>query len=231
MKKRNLTVMAIAAAALALSACGGGSTAEATTTAAAAETTAATTTAAAAETEAAAEGETEAANGAAASGAEDSDEKITGPFLITSCGQSPGAVMLNMVATQAGITSTADNALTADTFDPSGIKTLIVTAGTSGKGMGAAGTDVNAEIERVTAVMDKAREAGVTIVGAHIEGMARRTDQSDQASIDTVMGGADKILVIDESDSDGWFTNYATENNKPIIKVKDALSAGSVMQQ
>lgn len=224
MKKTKAIALAFALTALALTGCG--SSTEATTEPAA-ETTAAET-AAPAETEAAA---AETAAAAQGSSAEISSDKLTGPFIITSCGQSPGAVMLNMVATQAGITSAADNALTADTLDTASAKTLIVTAGTSGKGMGAAGTDVNAEIERCKAVIEKAKEAGMIVVGAHVEGMARRTDNSDQASIDAVMNGADVILVVEESDSDGWFTNYASENNKPIIKVKDALSAGEVMQQ
>ncbi len=230
MKKITLAA-AIGTAALMMTACGGGDTATTTAAATEAATTAATTEAAttaaaaddAAETEAAAD-----ASGDASATAEEG--KITGPFIITSCGQTPGAVMLNMMAQQNGIESVADNAVTADTFDPGNAKTLIVTAGTSGKGMGAAGTDVNAEIARCEGVIAKAKEAGLTVVGAHIEGMARRTDQADQDSIDCVMSNADVMLVIDESDSDGWFTNYAAENGKPIIKVKDALSIAEVMQ-
>jgi hypothetical protein len=159
-----------------------------------------------------------------------SDITLEGPYIITTCGQSPGAVMMNMVAVQAGFTSLNDNTLNADGLKADEYKTLIVTTGTSMKGMGAAGTDVNSEIERCVSLINTAKEAGLTIVGAHIEGMARRTDSADAASIDAVMALADVMLVIEDSDSDGFFTKYAQDNNKQIIKVKDTLAISSVLK-
>lgn len=159
-----------------------------------------------------------------------SDITLEGPFIVTTCGQSPGAVMMNMVAVQAGLTSVNDNNLNADSLKADEYKTLIVTTGTSMKGMGAAGTDVNAEIERCVSVINAAKEAGMTIVGAHIEGMARRTDSADEASIEAVMELADVILVIEESDSDGFFTKYAEDNNKQLIKVENTLAISSVLK-
>lgn len=159
-----------------------------------------------------------------------SADALEGPFVVTTCGQSPGAVMVNMVAMQSNLTSMVDNVLTADALETQGNKTLIVTTGTSMKGMGAAGTDVNAEITRCTEVVKKAKEAGMVIVAAHVEGMARRTDSSDANSIDSMLALCDVILVIDDSDSDGYFTKYASDNNKPLIKVKDALSISSVLK-
>lgn len=154
---------------------------------------------------------------------------LEGPYIVTSCGQSPGAVMVNMVATQAGLSSSNDNTLTSENFNADEYKTLIVTTGTSMKGMGAAGTDVDAEIERCVALIKTAKESGLTIVGAHVEGMARRTDSSDAASIDAIMELADVILVIEESDSDDFFTNYAQDNNKKLLKVENSLAISSVL--
>lgn len=160
-----------------------------------------------------------------------SGDSIQAPMIVTTCGQSPGAVMLNMVAVQSGFTSASDNSLTAETLDTSAYKTLVVTAGTSMKGMGAAGTDVDTEIERCTALMQAAKDAGMVVVGAHIEGMSRRTDNSDEKSIEAVMGMADVILVVEDSDSDGFFTDYAAQNNKPLIKVSEALDIASVITE
>lgn len=160
-----------------------------------------------------------------------SGDSIQAPLIVTTCGQSPGAVMLNMVAVQSGFTSASDNSLTAETLDTSAYKTLVVTAGTSMKGMGAAGTDVDTEIERCTALMQAAKDAGMVVVGAHIEGMSRRTDNSDEKSIEAVMGMADVILVVEDSDSDGFFTDYAAQNNKPLIKVAEALDIASVITE
>ena len=60
--------------------------------------------------------------------------------------------------------------------------------------------------------------------------MARRTDNSDAASIEAVMKDADVILVVTDSDSDGFFTKYAREHNKPLLVVKDALAIGPALK-
>ena len=78
-------------------------------------------------------------------------------------------------------------------------------------------------------MIEKAKEAGMTIVCAHVEGMARRTDANDQDSIDAILPLADVIMVVEESDSDGLFSNYAKENGIPIITAKDALGMGDYM--
>jgi len=156
-----------------------------------------------------------------------------GPYIVTTCGQSPGAVMVGMAAMQVGIKATyddAENPLTAETLDTGAYKTLIVTTGTSMKGMGAAGTDVDIEIARCLKVIEAAKAAGMVVIGAHVEGMARRVDSTDEASIEAIMAEADIILVIEDSDSDGFFTNYAKEHEKPLLKVANALAVGSVLQ-
>lgn len=155
--------------------------------------------------------------------------ELEGPYIVTTCGQSPGAVMISMAAMQAGMKVTYNNNLVAEDLVPSEFKTLIVTTGTSMKGMGAAGTDVEAEIQRCLNVIKVAKEAGMVVIGAHIEGMARRTDSSDAASIEAIMKEADIILIVEESDSDGFFTEYAQENEKPMIVVKNALEIGQVL--
>ncbi len=156
--------------------------------------------------------------------------KLEGPYIVTTCGQSPGAVMIGMSAKQAGVKADYNNKLTADDLKPNDYKTLIVTSGTSMKGMGAAGTNVDAEIDRCTKAIAAAKKAGMTVIGAHVEGMARRTDSSDAASIEAVMMDADVILVVIDSDNDGFFTKYAEEHKKPLFRIKDALAIGTVLK-
>lgn len=155
--------------------------------------------------------------------------KLQAPFAVTSCGQSPGATMLNVVAGQAKLTSVCDNAMTAAGL-PADTKTLIITTGTSGKGMGAAGTDVDMELARCVELANAAKAAGMLVCCAHVEGMSRRTDANDQASIDGILAIADVVLVIEDSDSDGFFTNYCNTNNLPLLKVAVALNAAEVME-
>ena len=216
MKKLSALLLAVVMV-LSLAACGGNSAPAAT------EAPAATTEAPAATTEA------PAADAPAAAGPVEFTGKLTAPLAVTSCGQSPGATMLNVVATQAKLTSVCDNGMTVETL-PAGTKTLIITMGTSGKGMGAAGTDVDMELARCTELANAAHAAGIQVVGAHVEGMARRTDANDQKSIDGILAVSDAVLVIADSDSDNFFTDYCNAHNLPLLKVEKALDAGSVME-
>jgi len=137
--------------------------------------------------------------------------KLEGPFLVTTCEQNPGAVMLRMSAIQAGVQAEHDNTLSVECLKNKEVKTLIITTGTSMKGMGAAGTNVEKEIERCTALIASAKYSVMVVVGAHIEGMARRTDSSDEASIEAIMKETDVILVVQDSDSYVFFTGYARQ--------------------
>lgn len=158
--------------------------------------------------------------------------KVETPIITTTCGQSPGAMMVKMSAMQAKVTPTEDSkTITAEELEGKDFKTLVVTTGTSMKGMGAAGTNVDKEIARCTALIEAAKKKGMLVVGAHIEGMARRTDASDEATIRAIMPLADVILVIQDSDSDGFFTNYAKELGKELIVVKDALGIGAKLAE
>ncbi|NLL35951.1 MAG: hypothetical protein GX256_00325 [Fretibacterium sp.] len=57
--------------------------------------------------------------------------------------------------------------------------------------------------------------------------MARRTDASDEASIKVMMPLVDIILLIEDSNSDGFFTDYAKKLAKELIVIKDALTIGA----
>lgn len=157
---------------------------------------------------------------------------VEAPMVTTTCGQSPGAMMVKMSAMQAKLTPVEDSkTLTAEELEGKDLKTLVVTTGTSMKGMGAAGTNVDKEIARCSALIEAAKKKGILVIGAHVEGMARRTDASDEATIRAIMPLSDVILVIQDSDSDGFFTNYAKELGKELIVVKDALGIGAKLAE
>ena len=157
---------------------------------------------------------------------------VEAPVIVTTCGQSPGAVMVKMSLMQSQITPVeSNNTMTTSDLAGKGYKTLIVTTGTSGKGMGAAGTDVNKEIARCKELIEAAKAEGMVVITAHVEGMARRTDSADQASIDEIMPLGDAMLIVAGSNPDGFFTKLAQDNDKPLIEAKDALSIGSSLKE
>lgn len=158
------------------------------------------------------------------------------PMVVTTLGQSPGALMFRLVCVRNQIACVQEDLLTAEQLaemaaGENAPKTLVITTGTSLKGMGAAGIDMNFEVKRVEALISKAKELGMTIIGAHIEGMARRVDSTDEKSINTVMPKSDLILVIEDSDSDGFFTNFSKETGIPLVKVKESLEIGPALKK
>jgi len=140
--------------------------------------------------------------------------------------------MVKMSLMQAQIVPVENNnSIVASELKEKEYNTLIVTTGTSGKGMGAAGTNVNKEIARCKEVIAEAKKAGMLVITAHVEGMARRTDDADQRSIDEIMPLGDVMLVVADSNSDGYFSRLAEEHNIPLIEAKDALEIGAKLKE
>ena len=145
------------------------------------------------------------------------------PIVVTSCGQSPGALMIRMIAQKAQLECDQKNTLSVDELKQKPYKTLIITMGTSLKGMGAAGTDIKREIKRIQGLVEEAKKSGITVVGAHIEGMARRTDESDAMSCDAVSAVSQAFFVKEESNQDGYFTKISNDKKIPLYAAKQPL--------
>jgi hypothetical protein len=162
--------------------------------------------------------------------------ELSTPVAITTCGQSPGALMVKLIFNRANLENYHDDLLTAEYLKEQaaqgqGFKTLVITTGTSMKGMGAAGTDINVEIARIGKLIGEAKEQGMTVIGAHIEGMGRRVDHTDALSIETVCNQADVLMVIDDSDSDGYFTELAAKMEIPLLKAPQALNFAELLKE
>lgn len=143
------------------------------------------------------------------------------PVLITSAGQSTGALMVRMLANKAGLTHFFDG--TAEADDLQGVGSLIVVVGVSMKGLGAAGIDADGEFDRVQQLLKRAREQGIPVVVAQVEGASRRGSASDDLSA-MAFSYADFGLVRQDADDDGFFTALAAQFGIPLEKV-DAMAA------
>jgi len=158
------------------------------------------------------------------------------PILITSCGQSPGATMLKVIISRLklqhepevyelnALASAEDLIAQKEKGDP--FKTLIIVMGASLKGMGAAGISIDDELARTSELIEEARNQGLILIGAHIEGIKRRAqgadvgDNTDELSIDAVAPFVDLLIINIEGNEDNRFTNIAEENNIPMIEVE-----------
>jgi hypothetical protein len=162
--------------------------------------------------------------------------KAQAPVLVTSCGQSPGPLKLTVFLKRLGIEYEYKADATVKDLASKKFRTLIVVTGASLKGMGAAGVSMKDELTRTAAIIDAAKKSGVMLIGAHIEGMARRSqgaeagDNSDEQSIDAVCPRSQALLVRKDGDEDGRFTAIAKKQNIPMIAFEKNLDIEGVLK-
>lgn len=162
--------------------------------------------------------------------------KASAPVLVTSCGQSPGPLKITVFMKRLGIEHDYKADATAKDIASKKYKTVIVVTGASLKGMGAAGVSMTDELKRTEALLAEAKKAGVTIVGAHIEGMARRSqgasagDNSDEQSIDAVCPKSQILLIRKDGDEDGRFTTIAKKHNIPMLAFEKNLDIEAMLK-
>jgi len=150
-------------------------------------------------------------------------QKAEAPILVTSCGQSPGPIKLTVYMKRLQIAYDLKTDAAAKDLGAKPYKTLIVVTGSSLKGMGAAGVSIDDEVKRVGALIDEAKKKGITVVGAHVEGMERRAknaapgDNSDEISIDAVCPKSSFLIVRKDGDDDGRFTALSKKHNIPVV--------------
>jgi len=97
------------------------------------------------------------------------------PVLLTSCGQSPGPLKIQVFLKKLGIIFTynlqakaEDLVKSAQAGKPFG--SVIIVTGSSLKGMGAAGVSIDDEIARTTKIIEEVRKQKITLVGAQCRG-------------------------------------------------------------
>ena len=153
------------------------------------------------------------------------------PVLITSCGQSPGSAMLKVIIQRLKfdfdfepLATVQDLKEKAKSGTP--YKSMIIVMGASLKGMGAAGISIEDELYRTSELIKEARTQGITVIGAHIEGMKRRAqgasvgDNTDELSIDAVAHNCDFLVINKTGNTDDRFTIISEENVIPMIEVE-----------
>jgi len=159
------------------------------------------------------------------------------PVLLTSCGQSPGPTMVKLFLGRMEVDhelldqATAEDLKNAQSAGTP-YKTLIVVTGASLKGMGAAGVSMREELIRTEALIAEARRQGLTVIGAHVEGMDRRAqgaaagDNSDEQSIDAVMPMADVMVVRQDGNEDRRFTVLSEAEGVPLVLFEKNMEMG-----
>lgn len=164
------------------------------------------------------------------------------PVLVTSCGQSPGPMKFKVFMKRLkldfvyNLGATAED-LIAKKKEGEPFKTLIIVTGASLKGMGAAGVSVKDEIKRTKKLIAEAKKQGIKIIGAHVEGMARRAqgaspgDNSDELSIDAVCPEASLLIIRKDGDEDKKFTILSNAFKIPMLMFEKNMELGDVLKK
>lgn len=132
----------------------------------------------------------------------------TKPAFLTTVGQSADIEMVKVLLDRSAVPYKANAQAKAGDLAPSGAKTLVVVLGGSTKGLGAAGISADAEIDRAKALLAEAKKLGMTVIGVHVGGEARRGQLSD-TFIQAAVPACQYLVVVADGDKDGFFTKLA----------------------
>lgn len=151
-----------------------------------------------------------------------------GPVLVASAGLGADASMIDVVMNKAGISHVLE--LTPSDSQITAAKTMIVVAGASSKGLGAAGISAAQEQARVKKMLKTAVDNGVQIVCAHVGGESRRGEISDPF-IRMVLNDSSYIVVVQSGNADGLFTDFAASNNLGMDEVANVAGTAAVFEK
>lgn len=148
--------------------------------------------------------------------------------VLTPFGQSPDAMMVKVVLKKLGVDGRLEKILQADGL--AGEKVLITVVAGSSKGLGEAGIDKEAEIERMQSVSAAAKESGMKVLVMHIGGKGRRGKLTD-IFIEQAVPMADRLIVVEGGNFDGLFTQLAESSGLEILSANSVRETSEPLKQ
>jgi hypothetical protein len=159
-------------------------------------------------------------------------QEISGIFeqqmLITSAGQNAEVQIAAVLAKRAGLDYSLNKLAAPD--DLEAVKTLVIVLGTSLKGLGAAGLDMNKERARILELTASAQKKHILILCLHLGGEARRGQQTDDL-VSEILPLARMLIVVKSGDSDGFFSRLCRQSTIPLVEVEKAADAQIPLQK
>jgi len=148
-------------------------------------------------------------------------------ILITSVGQSADARMIKVVAGKLQLACDFEQLAKPDIIK--NYKILVIVVGGSSKGLGAAGIDKEQELVRAQELIKEAKVRSVKILVMHVGGEARRGALSD-AFLNEVVPYADHLIIVENGNKDGYFTQISKEKEISLEIVSKILETGELMK-
>jgi hypothetical protein len=151
--------------------------------------------------------------------------KIAQPVLMTSLGQSPDAKTFSVLAGRAKMEGTFIPLAAAADVEASA--TTFITVGTSLKGFGSAGVNLESETARCEELVKAAKAKGVYLILVHIGGEGRR-DSMTNLLLDKLAPDVDAFIVYENGNADGYFNKAASD--KPLALVPKTLEVVKLLE-
>jgi len=151
------------------------------------------------------------------------------PAFLSTVGQSADIEMVKVLLDRSAVPHTDNAQAKAGDLAPSGAKTLVLVLGGSTKGLGAAGISADAELERARLLIAEAKKLGMTIIGVHVGGEARRGQLSDRF-IQAAVPACQYLVVVADGDKDGFISKLAG-TAIPLDKVERMTKAVEPLQK
>jgi len=150
------------------------------------------------------------------------------PALLTSCGQAADVMIIKGLCARAGVEVKYRPQATADSL--ADVKSIIIVAGGSSKGLGAAKADAGVEQERIKKLAKAAQKAKIPIIVFHTGGEARRGALSDPFNRLAAESG-EVIVVSKDGDEDGFFKKIAEKSKARYIVIEKAAGVPAALQE
>ena len=150
------------------------------------------------------------------------------PGLVTSIGQSSDIAVVKALLNNK-LKMGLEVKPTAQASDLEGMKTIVMVLGTSVKVMGAAGLNMDKEIERAKALVKAAKEKGILILGMHVGGEARRGKTTDYL-LEIVLPECTQVVVVASGNKDKLFNKLCDKSKVPVTEVANLTAAGDAVK-
>lgn len=141
------------------------------------------------------------------------------PILITSVGQSIDALIIKTIFDDMGVRADFQPLFQADGVEHYG--QIVISSGISYKGIAAAGTTLESEVERAKAIVEAAQAQSVPLILMYLGGFIQG-DANSQKLLDILTPHVDVIIVYRDSRGPlDYFTNLAEEQRIPLFFLAD----------
>lgn len=150
------------------------------------------------------------------------------PALITAPGLAPEGELVKVLCQRINLQVTYDPL--AEPRVLARYKSLIIIIGGSGKGLGAAGVDVQEELKRAEGLLAEGKRLGMFVIGIHVGGEDRRGPASAKF-IDLVTPKVNHVIVRADGNKDGIFTRITRDANVPLTIIQQTLELTDVLKR